>query len=96
MGKSRKMFYHKARGLRITRLMARDGNSCTICYEPLDRKIKDVEDHRYITFDHILPVSLGGMTAMDNLRLAHLKCNNDRGNQPITPEQEEMLLNKSR
>lgn len=30
--------------------------------------------------DHVVPVSLGGSDAMENLRPAHLECNKRRGN----------------
>lgn len=36
----------------------------------------------HMTFDHIIPRSQGGGNCRENLRLAHRKCNNRRGNQP--------------
>lgn len=72
----------------VTRLMARDGSNCTICGEPLDRKIEDPDDQRYITFDHIIPRSRGGLDTDSNKRLAHRACNEARGNDPIPVDSE--------
>lgn len=35
------------------------------------------------TKDHLVPRSLGGTDALDNLRPAHMKCNSKRGNRPV-------------
>lgn len=70
---------HKQHGLTVTRLIARDGDRCALCREPLDRKIKD-GDPRAVTLDHVIPTSHGGGTEMANLRLAHAACNETRGN----------------
>src|SRR5882672_10865647 len=59
MGRARKLFHRKWRGQRITGLMARDGMDCRICELPLDRSIRDVRHDSYITFDHVVPRSLG-------------------------------------
>ncbi len=88
MSKTRKTFHRKWRGQRITQLMARDGSNCTICREPLDRHIRDGRHPAYITFDHVTPRSDGGNDAWTNLRLAHRRCNEKRGNDPILPEDE--------
>lgn len=49
------------------------GNICGICGEP-------IEDMKECTVDHIKPVSKGGLTTVDNCRLAHRECNRLRGN----------------
>jgi 5-methylcytosine-specific restriction endonuclease McrA len=82
--------HHKWRGQKVTSLLARDGFNCTICGEALDRKIVDPANPEYITFDHIQPRSLGGLTDLRNLRLAHRVCNERRGNDPIMPENEQV------
>lgn len=82
--KTNAMFNHKKRGLLITKLMARDGDKCPFCKQLLDRHVKDEWSSFYITFDHIVPQSQGGTSHMDNLRLAHRWCNNDRGNGFVT------------
>ncbi len=86
MGKSKKPFFHKLRGMNITKLMKRDGSNCSICKQPLDRHIKDVQHIMYITFDHIIPRSQGGNDLLENLRLAHYLCNQLRGTDPVLDE----------
>lgn len=49
------------------------GNICELCGKPIDN-MKDC------TIDHILPISKGGLTTIDNCRLAHRECNLIRGN----------------
>lgn len=49
------------------------GAICEICGE----LITDMKD---CTIDHIVPTSLGGLTTLDNCRLAHKECNRKRGN----------------
>jgi 5-methylcytosine-specific restriction endonuclease McrA len=70
------------RGINITRLLARDGSNCGICGLPLDRSIDDPNDDNFVTFDHITPSSVGGTDRLDNLRLAHLRCNQLRADGP--------------
>jgi 5-methylcytosine-specific restriction endonuclease McrA len=83
LAKVNRMFNRKRRGHRITFLMSRDGANCSICHDLLDRHIHDYHDPRYITFDHVVPRSDGGLDHLTNLRLAHQQCNNERGNDPI-------------
>lgn len=66
--------------------MSRDGANCTICNAPLDRHLRDWHGPNYITFDHLIPRSLGGTDVISNLRLAHQHCNNERGNDPLPAE----------
>jgi 5-methylcytosine-specific restriction endonuclease McrA len=86
--KTRGFWYQRERWRLVTQLMARDGTNCTICGEPLDRKLRDVHHHRYITFDHIVPRSAGGSDATTNKRLAHAVCNWKRGNDPVPIDDE--------
>lgn len=64
----------------------RDGWICQICFEPVSFPVRadrcrDVEREDWEpTIDHVIPRSLGGPDEIDNLRLAHRKCNLDRGN----------------
>ena len=51
----------------VSFLIARDGLVCGFCGETL-------EDSK-IHIDHIIPVALGGLNVMSNLRLAHPTCN---------------------
>lgn len=56
----------------------RDGNNCALCGKPIG-------DINYATLDHIIPRHAGGSDTIDNLQLAHYRCNVDRG-APITRE----------
>lgn len=56
---------------RIERLVARDGNLCAGCGEPLGQDI---------TIDHIIPQALGGPNWMENQQLMHAKCNQKKAN----------------
>lgn len=89
MSKARKHWHRKWRWQRVTKLMARDGTNCALCEELLDRRVRDPRATNYITFDHITPRAMGGTDRLDNLRLAHRRCNELRGCDPILPEQEQ-------
>lgn len=86
MSKARRTRHSKQRWLDVTRLMSRDGVDCTICGEPLSRKVRDFDAPTYITFDHIVPRSHGGLDHLSNRRLAHARCNHLRGNDPLVEE----------
>lgn len=87
MSKYRFSRHNRARWRLVTRLCARDGDACSICGAPMDRRLREPEDPLYITFDHILPRSAGGLDAFVNLRLAHRSCNEARGNDPLQEDQ---------
>lgn len=55
-----------------SKLINKYGAICYICEKPFI-KMKD------ITFDHLRPVSKGGLDEMDNYRLAHFDCNQLKG-----------------
>jgi 5-methylcytosine-specific restriction endonuclease McrA len=52
-------------------IVARDGGRCHLC-----GKLVAAADR---SFDHLIPLSLGGPHTQDNLRLAHKRCNSKRG-----------------
>lgn len=56
------------------------GNICALCGKP-------IEDMKECTIDHIIPVSKGGLTTVENCQLAHRKCNLVRGNQEFDQHQ---------
>lgn len=76
--KTRGLFNKKWRGLLITRLIARDGDRCGICAGKLDR-YENTASAEAVTVDHVIPISHGGRSEMGNLRLAHRRCNQGRG-----------------
>ena len=49
------------------------GAVCALCGKPITN-MKDC------TIDHIIPISKGGLTTIENCQLAHFKCNQERGN----------------
>lgn len=49
---------------------------CQICQ-------KEVEDPAEASRDHIIPVSRGGESVLENLQLAHRKCNTDKGSKSM-------------
>ena len=53
-------------------LINKFGSVCAICRKPL-KSMKD------ITFDHKTPISRGGTNELDNLQLAHLSSNQEKG-----------------
>jgi 5-methylcytosine-specific restriction endonuclease McrA len=83
VSKTRGMFSQKLRGIKITKLIARDGMECSICGIPMNRKIEAPGRGDAISFDHIIPRSEGGSDRIENLRLAHRACNSIRGVDPV-------------
>lgn len=63
--KYRHTFHRKWRWQRVTQIMARDGLFCAICGLILSRAVKDPESPDYITFDHIVPTSRGGLSVVE-------------------------------
>jgi 5-methylcytosine-specific restriction endonuclease McrA len=49
---------------------------CSLCGGPITHL---GHDRWSLTFDHIVPVSLGGTNELSNLRAAHKHCNSSRG-----------------
>lgn len=62
-------------------IAGRDGFTCGICAEPVDMVLA-YPDPGFASLDHILPVSHGGSSEPENLRLTHLLCNVTRRNRP--------------
>jgi 5-methylcytosine-specific restriction endonuclease McrA len=67
----------KQRKSLLRTLRERDGDLCHICYRPMSFKVPNQPESA--TFDHIIPKAVGGRDRMDNLKLAHNKCNKARG-----------------
>ena len=65
--------------LRITNLYKYNGIlTCEICKEPINSKNNN--SNRVFSIDHIIPQTKGGNGNLENLRVAHRKCNSDRRN----------------
>jgi len=64
---------------RIAALTERDGPDCFLCGDPF----KAGQD---ITFDHWIPRSRGGTWDLENLRLAHKRCNALKGDRMPNPD----------
>ncbi len=58
-------------------------NQCCWCGRPMQNDKENKWD--YETFEHLMPVSKGGSNDMQNLALAHKKCNEERGNKDREP-----------
>lgn len=62
-------------GRRKMALFQRDGDKCFFCSKPMTFEEASVE--------HLVPVRRGGPTNMDNLVLAHVKCNKEIDDMPL-------------
>lgn len=62
---------------------------CAICNKPLPSL-------RESTLDHIVPYSLGGSNEIENLQLAHVKCNNIKGNSIYSQNKKKIEQHKSK
>lgn len=78
MSKWKRPNHGKGRGRLLTALFSRDGTACGICGGQLDRKVADEHAPDYVSIDHVVPLSKGGRDSVENLRLAHQRCNNER------------------
>lgn len=67
------------RAERIEALVLRDGADCFLCRKPFKEELD-------ITFDHWIPQSKGGTWDLDNLRLAHKRCNALKGDRIPNPD----------
>lgn len=70
----------------LDELIVRDCGICQICGLAID--LEDIKDGHirslYPTLDHIIPLSKGGSHTWDNVQLAHMKCNAQKGTKLIT------------
>lgn len=77
MGKWKRNRSNKRRWER-NHLINKYGAICALCGEKIE-KMKD------ITIDHIIPISKGGDSTIENYQLAHLACNQTKAD--MTPEE---------
>ncbi len=52
----------------------RDGWTCMLCADPIDRN-RTYPDPMCASLDHVVPLSMGGTNAAENLQASHLVCN---------------------
>lgn len=70
---------NKTKRNEMLKAFKRQKGRCWLCGEQM--KLSDDWEHPLsATADHILPKSLGG-SIKGNIKAAHRKCNNERGNQ---------------
>jgi hypothetical protein len=63
-------------------VVERDGGICWLCNKAVDLTLSRIT--RYgATLDHVIPISKGGADSLDNIRLAHWICNNQKSNKMI-------------
>ena len=69
---------------RLHRIFSRDHGICHLCGMPtaLIGMLKH-DDGDTPSLDHLIPKSMGGDSSDDNLKLAHRRCNNARGNRML-------------
>lgn len=65
------------------RLYKRQKGLCWICGGRMSISLASAGSPYYATFDHLDPKANGGTNAQTNLRLAHKKCNAQRGCLPV-------------
>lgn len=68
-------------GITLQTVIERYRNICQICGRPCDTtdRSKKTVGPLYPTIDHIRPLSKGGGHTWDNVQLAHMKCNYQKG-----------------
>jgi 5-methylcytosine-specific restriction endonuclease McrA len=63
----------------------RDGYDCYICNIPVDLTATHVQGQpgweMYPHIEHVIPLSLGGDDTLQNVKIAHAKCNMAKGTQ---------------
>lgn len=70
----------------LKKLVDRDGLRCAICGELCDwddRSWSEYSGPRYPSIDHIVPMSKGGGHTWDNVQVAHMICNSQKGNKVV-------------
>lgn len=73
MSPNPRIVWHQVRFLR-----KRDGDSCWLCGELIDFEVPGKDDPMRYSRDHVFPRSQGGPGTLDNMRLAHRRCNSMR------------------
>ena len=69
-------------GITLKKLIRRNGLRCAICGEmcdPNDHSWTRFSGPQYPSIDHIIPLSKGGGHIWDNVQVAHIICNSEKG-----------------
>ena len=70
---------HRLQYERNKKIILATQNCCAICGRPVNFELK-YPDPMCATVDHIIPIAKGGHPSdLDNLQLAHFKCNKKKG-----------------
>ena len=77
----------------LDKLYERDRGICHICGKKCDWNDKYTNENGFIVYgayypsrDHVIPKSKGGSHTWDNIKLAHIKCNSEKGAKYDTEE----------
>jgi 5-methylcytosine-specific restriction endonuclease McrA len=90
---AKKAAYHRRRarkrGAQTTKVVPievfeRDQWICGLCGESVDRTLAYPDPHS-ASLDHRIPLSRGGSHDLENVQLAHLRCNIAKGNRILAP-----------
>ena len=68
--------------VKLDKLIERDGLRCAICgqmCDPNDHSWSKYSGPMYPSIDHIIPMSKGGGHTWDNVQVAHIICNSEKG-----------------
>lgn len=65
-------------------LIERDGDYCYLCDDGFERDHD--EDFSEYTIDHVIPRSRGGLDHVENYRVTHLHCNQDKADRMWLPD----------
>lgn len=64
-------------------IIDRDGYNCYLCSKPIDLSGSHIVGRPgwelYPHIEHVVPLSRGGTDTLDNVKIAHAKCNLDKG-----------------
>lgn len=73
----------KHRSYTRSQVIERDGLNCYLCNIPVDFTAPHSQGQpgweTYPHLDHVVPLALGGDDTLENVKLAHAKCNIDKG-----------------
>lgn len=86
-GNERGIYNHNKAILRKTATV------CALCGMPLDKSLK-YPNPLSISIDHIIPISRGGKSTIDNLQATHLMCNKVKGDKRIALSKNDIKVTK--